>query len=151
MQATFLNRVVSSDYTDLVFENEPKLANYLEISDYIYESYKEGMHAVVYGVQGTARDSFGGSKDSYNDRNGMWTLDVDVCAKTGTAQTFKIFSDNGSFICFAPADNPQIAIAVYGEKAAHGSTLAYVAEEVVRAYFDVGEGIDITAYENGLN
>ena len=151
MQATFLNRVVSSDYTDLVFENEPKLANYLEISDYVYESYKQGMHSVVYGVQGTARDSFGGSKDSYNDRNGMWTLDVDVCAKTGTAQTFKIFSDNGSFICFAPADNPQIAIAVYGEKAAHGSTLAYVAEEVVRAYFDVGEGIDITAYENGLN
>ena len=47
--------------------------------------------------------------------------------------------------------HPQIAIALYGEKVAHGSTLAYVAEEIVRAYFDVGEGIDITAYENGLS
>ena len=151
MQATFLNRVVSSDYTTLVYENEPKLANYLELNDYIVNAYTEGMMAVVYGVQGTARDSFGGIKDSYLDRNGMWTLDIKVAGKTGTAETFKIFSDNGSFICFAPADNPQIAIALYGEKVAHGSTLAYVAEEIVRAYFDVGEGIDITAYENGLN
>ena len=151
MQATFLNRVVSSDYTNLVLENEPKLANYLELNDYIVKAYTEGMQAVVYGVQGTARDSFGGAKDSYTDRNGMWTLKIKVAAKTGTAQTFKIFSDNGSFVCFAPAENPQIAIAVYGEKAAHGSTLAYVAEEIIRAYFDVGEGIDITAYENGLS
>ena len=153
MQATFLNRVVSSDYSALVYENEPEMASHLDITDEAYRGYMDGMYAVVKGVQGTARDSFGGGKDSHEDRNGMWTLDgINIYAKTGTAQTFKIFSDNGSFICFAARDGeePEIAIALYGEKVAHGSTLAYVAEEIVRAYFDVGEGTDITAYENKL-
>ena len=153
MQATFLNRVVSSDYSSLIMENEPEVASLLEIKEDAYRGYMEGMYAVVRGVQGTARDSFGGSKDSHTDRNGMWTLGgINIYAKTGTAQTFKIFSDNGSFICFAARDGeePEIAIALYGEKVAHGSTLAYVAEEIVRAYFDVGEGTDITAYENKL-
>lgn len=153
MKATFLNRVVSSDYSSLIMENEPVVANTFEITEEAYRGYMEGMYSVIKGVQGTARDSFGGGKDSYNDRNGMWSLDgVKIYAKTGTAETFKIFSDNGSFICFAARDGeePEIAIALYGEKAAHGSTLAYVAEEIVRAYFDVGEGTDITAYENKL-
>ena len=150
MKATFLNRVVSSDYSALVLENEPEVASILDICDDAVRAYIEGMNAVVNGTSGTARDCFGGNKDSFTDRNGMWTLDITVCGKTGTAETFKIFSDNGSFICFAPAEDPQIAIAIYGEKCAHGSTLAYVAEEIVRAYFDIGEGTDITSYENKL-
>ena len=149
-KATFLSRVVSSDYSSLLYENQPEILSTYSICDDAYRGYMEGMYAVCHGSQGTARSSFGGSKDSATDRNGLWTLDIEVAAKTGTAETFKSFSDNGSFICFAPYDNPQIAIALYGERVAHGSTLAYVAEEIVRAYFDVGSGSDITAYENQL-
>ncbi len=155
MKATFLNRVVSSDYSALVFENQPEVANTLEICYDAVQGYKQGMYQVVYGDEGTAARFFGGSKDNtpggtMPDWNGYWSLDIEVAAKTGTAETFKVFSDNGAFICYAPAEDPQIAIALYGERVAHPSNLIYVAEEILRVYFDVGEGIDISAYENQL-
>ncbi len=155
MKATFLNRVVASDYSALVYENEPKVANTLEICFDAVQGYKQGMYQVTYGNEGTGARYFGGPKDdtpggTIPDWNGYWNLDIHVAAKTGTAQTFKSFSDNGAYICYAPAENPQVAIALYGERIAHPTNLIYVAEELLRAYFDVGEGIDISAYENQL-
>ena len=77
---------------------------------------------------------------------------IDVCAKTGTAQTGNPSgSDNGAFICYAPADDPQIAIAIYGEKAGHGSWLATVAKSILDVYFEVGEIGDVTANENQIS
>ena len=56
---------------------------------------------------------------------------IDVCAKTGTAENFKIIDgrrvqlkDNSVFVCFAPRQNPKIAIAVIVENAGFGSTWA---------------------------
>ena len=152
MKATFLNRVVSSDYRSLVRENTPQVASSFEISDETYWTYLQGMRAVIAGPMGTGRSFFGGNKDGeIGDTNGVWPYpNIQVCAKTGTAQTFKDRSDNGAYICFAPMEDPEIAIAVYGERVAHGSTLAEIAEAVMRAYFDLGDAGDTTAYENQL-
>ena len=82
----------------------------------------------------------------------MKGLDVVVAGKTGTAQTGMLGSDHGAFICFAPAEDPEIAIVVYGEKAAHGATLGRVAKAVITYYFDNNEETSsITNYENKLN
>lgn len=82
----------------------------------------------------------------------MWPYpEIRVCAKTGTAQTFKDRSDNGAYVCFAPMEDPQIAIAIYGERVAHGSTLGVVAEEIMRAYFALGDSGDVIVYENKLS
>ncbi len=48
---------------------------------------------------------------------------LDVCGKTGTAQNPR-GADNSVFICFAPKDDPQIAIAAYIENAGFGATWA---------------------------
>lgn len=48
---------------------------------------------------------------------------LDICGKTGTAQN-PHGKDNSVFICFAPRDNPKIAIAVYIENAGFGATWA---------------------------
>ena len=48
---------------------------------------------------------------------------IDVCGKTGTAQNPR-GADNSVFICFAPKDDPQIAIAAYIENAGFGATWA---------------------------
>ena len=45
-------------------------------------------------------------------------------------------------------DNPEIAVAIYGEKAAHGSWLAPVAEDVLEAYFEMEAASDVFTYEN---
>ena len=138
MRATFLNRVVSSDYRSLILENEPEVLNDMKISDTTYNTYVEGMVAVISGPYGTARETMKG-------------LPVKVAGKTGTAQTGMLGSDHGAFICFAPAEDPEIAICVYGEKAAHGATLGLAAKAVIEYYFDNHtEAGSVTAYENTL-
>ena len=77
--------------------------------------------------------------------------DIRVCAKTGTAETFTSVSDHGAFICFAPADDPQIAVAIYGERIAHGATMAQVAEAIMKAYFTAERASTVDVYENRLS
>ena len=48
---------------------------------------------------------------------------LDICGKTGTAQNPR-GADNSCFICFAPMDNPKIAIAAYVENGGFGATYA---------------------------
>ena len=138
MKATFLNRVVASDYRTLVLENEPTVASTMKMSDATYATLVQGMKQVITGELGTARETMRGTS-------------VPVAAKTGTAETGRLGSDDGSFVCFAPADDPEIAIAVFGEKAAHGSTLGRVAKAVIEYYFYQAEASSVNTYENQLS
>ena len=147
MKATFLNRVVSSDYRTLVEENQPKVMSTFEICNDAYISYMEGMQRVIYESGGTARTIFNG----FNDEEHTFPSDIRVCAKTGTAQTFETWSDHGAFICFAPADDPQIAIALYGERIAHPTAIAEVAEHIMKAYFTAQRASAVEVYENKLS
>lgn len=137
--ATFMNRVVSADYTELLEERKPELLSTMEVKDEAYQAYLAGMQQVCSSSSGTAYQVF---RD----------YPIAVAAKTGTAETNKTGrSDNAAFICFAPADDPQIAIAIYGEMAGHGSSLASVAKSILDVYFDVDEIGDMTALENQVS
>ncbi len=48
---------------------------------------------------------------------------LDICGKTGTAQN-PHGQDHSVFICFAPRDNPKIAVAAYVENGGFGATWA---------------------------
>lgn len=48
---------------------------------------------------------------------------LEICGKTGTAQN-PHGSDHSVFICFAPKDNPKIAVATYVENGGFGATYA---------------------------
>lgn len=48
---------------------------------------------------------------------------LDICGKTGTAQN-PHGKDHSVFICFAPRENPKIAVAAYVENAGFGATWA---------------------------
>ena len=48
---------------------------------------------------------------------------IEVCGKTGTAQN-PHGKDHSVFVCFAPRDNPKIAIAILVENAGFGATYA---------------------------
>ena len=48
---------------------------------------------------------------------------LDICGKTGTAQN-PHGNDHSVFICFAPRDNPKIAVAAYVENGGFGATWA---------------------------
>ena len=138
-RATFLNRVVSDDYRTLLYENQKEVLSHMEISDETFLSYNQGMVWVAHHEKGTAYKTF---KD----------YPITIAAKTGTAETgLNIGSDNGAFVCYAPAVNPRIAIAVYGEKAGHGSSMAAVAKAILDQYFEIGEIGDVAVHENRLS
>ncbi len=76
--------------------------------------------------------------------------EADVCGKTGTAQVIGLpegtdarqifypyeYRDHALFVCFAPKDNPEIAVVVVVEHGGHGATAAApVARKVIDAYF----------------
>jgi len=138
MKATFLNRVVAADYRTLVFQNEPVVASTMKMSNATYGTIVQGMKQVITGPSGTARTT-------------MRDTSVEVAAKTGTAETGRLGSDDGSFVCFAPVDNPEIAIAVFGEKAAHGSTLGRVAKDIIEYYFYQAQASAVNTYENQIS
>jgi penicillin-binding protein 2 len=137
LEATFLSRVVSPDYRSLIRRSNVTVADRLDISQDAIDAYKEGMRLVVTSQRGTAWRSFG-------------NYPIAVSAKTGTAQTGPGQSDNGAFVCFAPSEDPQIAIAVYGEKAGHGSSMMNVAKAILDAYFTVEEEKEVTITENQI-
>ena len=99
----------------------------------------EGMKGVV-DESGTAGKYFD-SKDefSYRDR---------VCAKTGTAEVTTIDLENNAwFVCFAPYDDPQIAITVmipFGEGS--GTPAPAVAKAIIKEYL----GLDYTPTNTNL-
>lgn len=138
-KATFMNRVVSADYRELLAENTPKVLSKMDLDPATVNAYIEGMKLVVHNPNGTA----------YSPE--WYPLHVEVAGKTGTAEHVSGKSDHGAFVCFAPADDPQIAIAVYVECGGHGVTLASVARSILREYFNVGTVSDVTTYENKLS
>ena len=138
-KATFLNRVVSSDYRELLLESEKTVLSHLEISDDTYLAYSTGMNLVTKKTDRFRGTGYGTFAD----------YPIEICAKTGTAQSGStVSSDHGAFVCYAPMQNPEIAIAVYGEKAGHGSSLAVVARSVLDVYFEVGEVGEVQTSEN---
>lgn len=128
--ATLVKTIKSYDMSETVREdaetNKTMLAK-LEASDTMMSIVKEGMRSVT--EDGTASDTF----ENYQ---------LKIGGKTGTADTNqsakhedKVESPNAVFIAFAPYDNPQIAVAVIGEKCGHGKVMAQVARDVFDAYF----------------
>ena len=137
-KATFLRRVLSSDYQELVRENEPAVLSRLAISDDAYMAYTEGMRMTVTSYNGTSYGLF-------------HNYDVAVCTKSGTAEHGSGGSDNASFVLYAPADDPEIAIAVYVEKGAQGGNLGKIAKAILDVYFSEASAVDTVPAENRVN
>lgn len=110
------------------FGDENKKMRYTKYSEKHYSlipsSYwdiaVEGMWGVVHEGGGTARRAK--------------IDDIAVCGKTGTAEN--IGDDHSVFICFAPKNNPQIAVSVYIENAqgGGGTWAAPIASLIIEKY-----------------
>lgn len=98
-------------------------------------------HAVIPGMYRAVNSGYGsGGTASIAAVPGL-----DICGKTGTAQN-PHGDDHSIFICFAPKDNPKIAVAAYVENAGFGATWAapiasllvekYLNGEVTRSYLE---------------
>lgn len=104
----------------LIYENQPEIANEIEISEDNLNAIRLGMLGVA--DEGSAKQIFGG-------------YPISVGGKTGTAQISKKASNNALFITFAPFEKPEIAIAVVIEHGYRGANAAYVARDIYDEYF----------------
>lgn len=114
----------------------PELVNEIKGFDRYFKRIKKGMEEVVQGKRGTARSV---------------AIDgLTIAGKTGTAQVVKLaqyrhlkeedipykFRDHGWFTCFAPAEDPEIAVTVLVEHGLHGGSAAGpIARAVLNQYF----------------
>ena len=112
---TLLDKLQASDGS-LVKEYEPELYGQVDISDSSWNAVDTGMRMV-------AEDT--GSLKALGD------LGLHVAAKTGTAQQSKSHPNHALTISYAPAEDPEIAVAV---RIANGYTSANTAEVVAELY-----------------
>ncbi len=108
------------DWRDVLETPKTEVLSDLGLPDSLYDPIFEGMVQATHDPRGTAYSRLG-------------NYPLTVASKTGTPQTHEF--PNSTFICFAPAEDPQIAIAVVIEKGWHGYTGAPVARKVLDAYF----------------
>lgn len=127
LQTHFLDKI--TDYTGetVVEDYEPVELYDAGISSAVLGVVQTGMQMVA--TQGTAANVFG-------------DYPVAIACKTGTAETSdpslpkdKQTEPNLSFICYAPANDPQIAIAVMMEYGNTGNYAKNVAKDILDQYF----------------
>ena len=119
---SILKSASSYDYSESVYEREPEVINEVDTSPDTWNLIHEGMRGAVTNRGGTAWSSF---------LNFGWN----VAAKTGTTETGSSTND-AFFICFAPYEDPQIAVAVAIENGSRGANLGVMARDMLQYYFD---------------
>lgn len=123
LQTHFLDKVTDYSGEVIIEEYEP-----VELYDAGLSS--DVLNAVKAGMIGTA--TYGTASTLFAD------YPVSVACKTGTAETSQAKNGtepNLSFICYAPAENPEIAIAVMIEYGNKGSYAQNVAKDILDQYF----------------
>lgn len=123
--AHLLKAVKSYDNSEVVALGNSEPLNVVEISDSTLNAVKKGMYDYTQP---------GGMVYSY-----FKNCVVSAGAKTGTAQLGTNITNNGVFVCFAPYEEPEIAVAIAIERGGSGAALASTAVEILNAYFTPDE------------
>ena len=117
-EAHLLKNVKSYDNSRVIDVYSKGPLNDLNISDSTMAAVTKGMHDLTY-------DSL---------RSAFSRCVVEAGAKTGSAQVGTDIA-NGTFVAYAPYDDPEIAIAIVVEKGGSGSLLANAAVDIINAWF----------------
>ncbi len=117
-EAHLLKNVKSYDNSRVIDVYGKGPLNDLNISDSTMAAVTKGMHDLTY-------DSL---------RSAFSRCVVEAGAKTGSAQVGTDIA-NGTFVAYAPYDDPEIAIAIVVEKGGSGSLLANAAVDIINAWF----------------
>jgi penicillin-binding protein 2 len=118
-----MKKITNYEKTQILSENtaeNSQVEAICGVSQENLDTVQEAMLAVTQNKGGTAYAMFGDYK-------------VKVAAKTGTAENAG--SDHTTFICYAPYDNPEVAISVVIEHGVKGSYSMQVAKDLLDSYF----------------
>lgn len=134
LYSPYLIRQVTDQTGAIVFKAEPKVTD-LPFSEQNLQTIRNGMREVITDPLSTVHNEF-------------LSAPVSAAGKTGTAETVYAESQmttNGLFICFAPFDDPEVAICVAAETGAAGSGVSNVAVAMLEAYYGGASPSETTA------
>ncbi len=119
---------ITSPEGEILSQREPTLIHRLDYADEYLPLIQEGMAGVV-DESGTADKYF---------RN--YKYKKQIAAKTGTAQVTSIDLENNSwFVCFAPYENPEIAVVCFIPNGYSGSEASKAPRDFIEWYLDQKE------------
>lgn len=123
LRTHLVSKITSYDREDIVLENDPEnpeVVEDLRLTPYNLSVVQQSMRMVASEPEGTAYGIFG-------------NYGIEIAGKTGTAENAG--SDHVAFICYAPYDDPEVAVAVILEHGAKGRYSMSVAKDLLDAYF----------------
>lgn len=137
--AAILKSVRSFDYSRQLYESETEVLSTVDSADYNFAAVQYGMYLMANDPNSSSADVYRAFYGySYNGRS------ITVAAKSGTSQLGEDRTNNGIFMCYAPYDDPEVAVAIVVERAGAGSALVNIAKDVLDAYFSL-DNKDVTA------
>ena len=136
--ASMLKNVRSYDYSENIYERENEVLSKVDSPDYNWNAVHEGMYLVANDPNGSGYEVFQGYTAS------------SVACKTGTSQKGETIKNTAVFMCYAPFDDPEIAVAVVVEKGTSGAKAGPIARDVLEAYFNLKSATDVTDLEGTL-
>lgn len=122
MKSHLVKSIKSYGLDETVQEIVPEVAVDMGLSETAVKAIRDGM------IRASGQNGYSGTSGAY-----FGDYPISVASKTGTPETTGF--PNGTYICYAPADDPQIAVAVVIENGYHGYWGAAVAKAVFDEYF----------------
>ena len=117
---TLIDRITDSQ-GGLIMEQEPRVRNVVEMPQEYWNAIHSGMRQVI-------------ENKTYFDG-----LSVSVAGKTGTAEQTRSRPSHGLFVCYAPYEQPEIAIATripFGYSSDHA---AQATRDIIMYYYGIAE------------
>ncbi|WMJ86422.1 penicillin-binding transpeptidase domain-containing protein [Anaerocolumna sp. MB42-C2] len=84
-----------------------------------------------------------GMKQFADSNEVLKDLKMDIAGKTGTAQESNVRPDHALFVCYAPADNPEITVAVRIANGYASGNAVGVGKDIINYYFGLEKEEDI--------
>ena len=132
--AALLKSVRSFDYSRQLYQKNTEALSTVETADYNWAAVQRGMYLMANDISSSSLTVYYALGNySYNG------VSLPVAAKTGTSQLGEDKTNNAIFMCYAPFDDPQIAISIVVERGQSGANLSSMARNVLDAYFGLGD------------
>ncbi len=135
-QCHLLKEFKSSDYSQVTETYQADPLHTVDIQPEHLAAVKQGMYDL---------------SKTYTMARWFDSLPVEVGCKTGTAETSsRAASTNAVFVCFAPYDDPQVALCLVAEGGDAGGSLAELAAGILAQYFSTDSFLSDLPGENVL-
>lgn len=138
--ASILKSVRNYDYSEEVFTRQSEVMSTVTSAQYNWDAVHDGMFEVANNWQ--------------NEAVAKYFIDLPqsqrTAAKTGTAQKGENIVNDAIFICYAPFDDPEVAVAIVVERGKAGANCAFMARQILDVYFNIKSYSDSSEGEMSL-